>query len=124
MKEKELIYRVYIDGLIYQVYIDGFNDGLKFFLERSKELRELISMSSSDLSLKPSNSSNLSKVEPRFNQDKAMPNNQKVTLEQIKQIKILSQKGLTNKEIARTLEIKPSLILYWRKHTPKNLIME
>ena len=46
--------------------------------------------------------------------------NKKVTLEQIRQIKSLAEQGMDNKTIAERLNLHPSLIPYWRLHTPKD----
>lgn len=118
---------------VYQAYVDGFNDGLMFALKHLRELKELlIGLAPQSLPVSSSNkpktklrvnlSDNLDHPKPMKKYHKeAKPNNQKITLEQIKEIKALAESGMDNKRIAERLGIKPSLIPYWRKNTPKEL---
>jgi hypothetical protein len=113
------------EKVIYQY--DDIEDILVKIVEvKEEELKELFSSSASpDVVLRES-PNKPSSLTSRLSKDELKKHihikNHKVSLDQIKKIKAMIEEGMTDKDIAKFLDISPQLVHYWRKNTPKELV--
>ena len=91
-----------------------------------EELKELLVGINKPRFISPSHSSNKPSIEHvsiaiPLPKKVVKPNSQKLSIEQIKQIKTLAEDGLSNNQISERLKISQQLINYWRKNTPREI---